>query len=106
VIFFDKGSVGKSGTVGEPGSSVPMPPFTGSCSRSSVAILLSNISPRSPRRRSLTRPAVRGERDFLGQKLTGTDRNGNIHTYSYDVLGRQTADAVATLGPRSMAVCG
>ncbi len=34
----------------------------------------------------------------LGQKLTGTDRNGNIHTYSYDVLGPQTADAVTTLG--------
>ena len=27
-----------------------------------------------------------------------TDRDGNVHTYSYDVLGRQTADAVTTLG--------
>ncbi len=34
----------------------------------------------------------------LGQKLTVTDRNGNVHTYTYDILGRQTADAVTTLG--------
>ena len=34
----------------------------------------------------------------LGQKLTVTDRNASTHTYSYDVLGRQTADAVTTLG--------
>jgi YD repeat-containing protein len=34
----------------------------------------------------------------LGQRLTLTDRNGNVHTYSYDVLGRPTADAVTTLG--------
>ncbi len=34
----------------------------------------------------------------LGQKLTVTDRNGNVHSYTYDVLGRQTADAVTTLG--------
>lgn len=27
-----------------------------------------------------------------------TDRNGTVHTYSYDVMGRQTADAVTTLG--------
>ena len=27
-----------------------------------------------------------------------TDRNGNVHPYSYDVLGRQTSDAVTTLG--------
>ena len=26
-----------------------------------------------------------------------TDRNGNVHGYSYEVLGRQTSDAVATL---------
>src|SRR5205085_1809729 len=26
-----------------------------------------------------------------------TDRNGSVHTYSYDVVGRQTADAVTTL---------
>ncbi len=38
-----KGSVGKSGTVCEPGSFVLLPLFTGSCSRSSVAIPLSNI---------------------------------------------------------------
>ena len=34
----------------------------------------------------------------LGQPLTSTDRNGNVHTYGYDVLGRQTSDAVTTLG--------
>jgi RHS repeat-associated protein len=34
----------------------------------------------------------------LGQRLTFTDRNGNVHTYSYDVLGRLTSDAVTTLG--------
>src|SRR4029077_724733 len=33
----------------------------------------------------------------LGQALTFTDRNGNVHTYSYDILGRQIADAI-TLG--------
>ena len=30
--------------------------------------------------------------------MTFTDRDGNVHTYSYDVLGRQTSDAVTTLG--------
>jgi RHS repeat-associated protein len=34
----------------------------------------------------------------LGQNLTYTDRNGNVHTYMYDVLGRQISDAVTTLG--------
>jgi RHS repeat-associated protein len=34
----------------------------------------------------------------LGQTTTYTDRDGNVHTYSYDVLGRQTSDAVTTLG--------
>jgi RHS repeat-associated protein len=34
----------------------------------------------------------------LGQNLTMTDRDGNVHSYSYDVLGRLTADAVTTLG--------
>jgi RHS repeat-associated protein len=34
----------------------------------------------------------------LGQVVTATDRNGNVHTYSYDVLGRITSDAVTTLG--------
>src|SRR5712692_1504466 len=33
----------------------------------------------------------------LGENKTKTDRNGTTHTYSYDVLGRQTADAVTTL---------
>jgi RHS repeat-associated protein len=34
----------------------------------------------------------------LGQPLTYTDRNGTVHTYAYDVLGRQVSDAVTTLG--------
>lgn len=34
----------------------------------------------------------------LGTQKTLTDRNGNVHTYSYDILGRQTVDAVTTLG--------
>jgi RHS repeat-associated protein len=34
----------------------------------------------------------------LGQVLTKTDRNGTVHTYTYDVVGRLTADAVTTLG--------
>jgi RHS repeat-associated protein len=34
----------------------------------------------------------------LGQKLMFTDRNGTVHSYSYDVLGRPTSDAVTTLG--------
>jgi RHS repeat-associated protein len=33
-----------------------------------------------------------------GQVNTFTDRNGNVHTYSYDVLGRQTVDAITMLG--------
>jgi RHS repeat-associated protein len=34
----------------------------------------------------------------LGQVTSMTDRNGNVHQYSYDVLGRLTSDAVTTLG--------
>jgi RHS repeat-associated protein len=34
----------------------------------------------------------------LGQVLSETDRNGNVHQYGYDVLGRLTSDAVTTLG--------
>jgi RHS repeat-associated protein len=34
----------------------------------------------------------------LGQMVARTDRNGTIHAFSYDVLGRQTADAVTQLG--------
>jgi YD repeat-containing protein len=36
--------------------------------------------------------------DALGEPLTYTDRNGNVHTYGRDVLGRLTSDAVTTLG--------
>jgi RHS repeat-associated protein len=34
----------------------------------------------------------------LGQPVARTDRNGTVHAYTYDVLGRETADAVTTLG--------
>ena len=34
----------------------------------------------------------------LGQTATSTDRNGTVHTLTYDVLGRLTADAATTLG--------
>ncbi len=34
----------------------------------------------------------------LGERITAQDRNGNVHTYSFDVVGRQTSDAVTTLG--------
>ncbi len=34
----------------------------------------------------------------LGQTLTSEDRNGNLHTFGYDVLGRLTDDVLTTLG--------
>jgi YD repeat-containing protein len=34
----------------------------------------------------------------LGQTIQATDRNGSVHQYAYDVLGRVTSDAVTTLG--------
>jgi RHS repeat-associated protein len=34
----------------------------------------------------------------LGQRTGFTDRNGNVHSYSFDVLGRPTSDSVTTLG--------
>ena len=34
----------------------------------------------------------------LGDEATFTDPNGTTHAYTYDVLGRQTSDAVTTLG--------
>ncbi len=36
--------------------------------------------------------------DALGERTTYTDRNGSVHDYSYDVLGRLTTDNVSTLG--------
>jgi YD repeat-containing protein len=36
--------------------------------------------------------------DASGATKTATDRNGNVHTLSYDVLGRIVSDAVTTLG--------
>jgi YD repeat-containing protein len=35
----------------------------------------------------------------LGQVASLTDRNATVHAYSFDMLGRQTKDAVTTLGP-------
>ncbi|WP_439623362.1 RHS repeat-associated core domain-containing protein [Gemmata sp.] len=34
----------------------------------------------------------------LGQTRTAADRNGSVHTLTYDVLGRVVSDAVTTLG--------
>jgi YD repeat-containing protein len=34
----------------------------------------------------------------LGENKALTDRNGNVHTFTYDVLGRQISDTVTTLG--------
>jgi RHS repeat-associated protein len=34
----------------------------------------------------------------LGEQITFTDRNGNVHTYTLDLLARQTSDTVTTLG--------
>jgi RHS repeat-associated protein len=34
----------------------------------------------------------------LGDRLNGSDRNGTVHSYGYDVLGRRISDAVTTLG--------
>jgi YD repeat-containing protein len=34
----------------------------------------------------------------LGDTKTVSDRNGNVHQLSYDVLGRQVSDAITTLG--------
>jgi hypothetical protein len=31
--------------------------------------------------------------NILGDQKTKTDRNGNVHSYSFDVLGRQLSDA-------------
>jgi RHS repeat-associated protein len=34
----------------------------------------------------------------LGEVVSKTDRNGDVHSYTYDVLGRQTSDAVTAFG--------
>jgi RHS repeat-associated protein len=36
--------------------------------------------------------------DALGEKIGYTDRNGNVHAYTYDTQGRLTLDAVTALG--------
>ena len=36
--------------------------------------------------------------DALGELTTLTDPNGTVHSYSYDLLGRPTSDAITTLG--------
>ena len=50
-----------------------------------------------------TGPASSSQRDLytvdgLGEDVTYQDRNGNVHTYTLDVLGRLTVDAITTLG--------
>ncbi len=44
----------------------------------------------------------------LGQTLTKTDRNGNVHTFGYDIVGRITSEAVANgrLNYEISFVCG
>ena len=34
----------------------------------------------------------------LGQPISTTDRNGNIHNFEYDIVGRMVSDTVTTLG--------
>ena len=34
----------------------------------------------------------------LGQPISTTDRNGNVHTLGYDILGRMVSDTATTLG--------
>jgi RHS repeat-associated protein len=34
----------------------------------------------------------------LGERVEMTDRNGNVHAYGFDIVGRPTSDAVTTLG--------
>jgi RHS repeat-associated protein len=36
--------------------------------------------------------------DLLGEVLTSADQNGSTHTFSRDILGRMTLDAITTLG--------
>jgi RHS repeat-associated protein len=36
--------------------------------------------------------------DAVGETLTHTDRNGSTHAYTYDILGRQTEDALTAQG--------
>ncbi len=50
-------------------------------------------------------PAVAGTADTvstaysaLGQVIQSTDRNGNVHQYTYDTAGRKISDTVTTLG--------
>ena len=47
---------------------------------------------------SSTSEVESGTFNNLGQTLTKTDRNGSVHTYAYDVVGRQISDTVTTLG--------
>ena len=42
--------------------------------------------------------AVSNSYNALGQVISATDRNGNVHNYTYDNFGRQISDIVTTLG--------
>jgi RHS repeat-associated protein len=41
---------------------------------------------------------VSQEYNALGQVIQGTDRNGDVHQYTYDTAGREISDTVTTLG--------
>ena len=41
---------------------------------------------------------VSQEYNALGQVIQATDRNGNVHQYTYDTAGREISDTVTTLG--------
>jgi hypothetical protein len=57
------------------------------------------------RRRNWTRPTTSATSSWVGYSIDAlyerkgfTDRNGSVHTYSFDVVGRPSADAITTLG--------
>jgi RHS repeat-associated protein len=46
----------------------------------------------------LLAPVSSSAYNALGQVISTTDRNGNVHNYTYDNFGRQISDTVTTLG--------
>ena len=43
-------------------------------------------------------PVTSASYNALGQTISTTDRNGNVHQYTYDTAGREISDTVTTLG--------
>ena len=43
-------------------------------------------------------PVTSASYNALGQVIQATDRNGNVHQYTYDTAGREISDTVTTLG--------